>query len=74
MKIWIVTWITEGNIPGVDVFGKAEDAMACLRFMVESGKTATVKSVTISQQQPEDQPEEAPADPEAEHEEGGTEE
>lgn len=60
MKIWIVTWITEGNIPGVDVFGKAEDAMACLRFMVESGKTATVKSVTISQQQPEGQPEEQP--------------
>ena len=61
MKIWIVTWITEGNIPGVDVFGKAEDAMACLRFMVESGKTATVKTVTISQQQPEaekEQPEE----------------
>lgn len=73
MKIWIVTWITEGNIPGVDVFGKAEDAMACLRFMVESGKTATVKSVTISQQMPEGQPE-APADPEAEHEEGGAEE
>ena len=60
MKIWIVTWITEGNIPGVDVFGKAEDAMACLRFMVESGKTATVKSVTISQQQPEKQPEDQP--------------
>ena len=61
MKIWIVTWITEGGIPGVDVFGKAEDAMACLRFMVESGKTATVKTVTISQQQPEaekEQPEE----------------
>lgn len=57
MKIWIVTWITEGGIPGVDVFGKPEDAMACLRFMVESGKTATVKSVTISQQQPENQPE-----------------
>lgn len=57
MKIWIVTWITEGNIPGVDVFGKAEDAMACLRFMVESGKTATVKTVTISQQTPEGQPE-----------------
>ena len=60
MKIWIVTWITEGNIPGVDVFGKPEDAMDCLRFMVESGKTATVKTVTI-QQQPEaekEQPEE----------------
>ncbi len=60
MKIWIVTWITEGNIPGVDVFGKAEDAMDCLRFMVESGKTATVKSVTISQQQPEAEKEEQP--------------
>ena len=60
MKIWIVTWITEGNIPGVDVFGKAEDAMACLRFMVESGKTATVKSVTISKQMPEGQPEDQP--------------
>lgn len=53
MKIWIVTWITEGSIPGVDVFGKPEDAMDCLRFMVESGKTATVKTVTIQQQQPE---------------------
>ena len=60
MKIWIVTWITEGNIPGVDVFGKPEDAMDCLRFMVESGKTATVKSVTISQQAPEGQPENLP--------------
>ena len=60
MKIWIVTWITEGGIPGVDVFGKPEDAMTCLRFMVESGKTATVKSVTISQQQPEGQPEDQP--------------
>ena len=62
MKIWIVTWIAEGGIPGVDVFGKAEDAMACLRFMVESGKTATVKTVTITP--------EAPEAPEAEPEEG----
>ena len=59
MKIWIVTWITEGGIPGVDVFGKPEDAMDCLRFMVESGKTATVKSVTI-QQQPEAEKKEQP--------------
>ena len=68
MRLWIVTWIAEGNIPGVDVFNDQEQALACLRYMLETGKTATVKTVTITQkpEEPQEEPQEA--------EEGGKEE
>jgi hypothetical protein len=63
MRIWIVTWIAEGDMPGVDVFAEPDKAMDCLRYMVDNGRTATVKSITINQQQNE-QPEEKPEETE----------
>lgn len=57
MKIWIVCWVAEGNIPGCDVFSEKEKekAFACLNYMMETGKTATIKTVNVQAAQPEEQ-------------------
>ena len=58
MKMWIVCWVAEGNMPGCDVFTEKEQAMQCLNFMMETGKTAVVRSITLQKQEP--QPEAVP--------------
>ena len=62
MRMWVVCWVAEGNMPGCDVFTEKEQAMQCLNFMMETGKTAVVRSITLQKQEPQPEPE-APEDP-----------
>ena len=61
MRMWIVCWVAEGNMPGCDVFTDKEQAFSCLNYMMETGKTAIVKTVNIQAEKPkEEEPAEEP--------------
>lgn len=55
MRMWIVSWVAEGNMPGCDVFTDKEQAFSCLNYMMETGKTAIVKTVNIQAEQPKEE-------------------
>ena len=57
MRMWIVCWVGEGNTPGCDVFTEKEQAFSCLNYMMETGKTAIVKTVNIQAEQPKEEAE-----------------
>ena len=57
MRMWIVCWVAEGNMPGCDVFTEKDQAFSCLNYMMETGKTAIVKTVNIQAEKPKEEPE-----------------
>ena len=60
MRMWIVCWVAEGNMPGCDIFTEKEQAFSCLNYMMETGRTAIVKTVNIEQKQEEPAEEQGP--------------